>query len=89
MMMRSIIGTGCALLLAGCSTVNPLTMERTARDEETYEAAEPIPFIQGRKKVFIVSKVIEHQRSKETNHVEFLARKVRSATSNYLSLIHI
>ncbi len=85
MKLRNIAGLICALTLAGCSTIDPLTMERTARDEETYQAKDPISFRHDRKRVFIVSKVIEHQRARETNHVAFLAKAVQSATSQYFS----
>lgn len=84
--MRTVVGLMvCVSLVAGCYTVDPLTMERTERDLETYEAQVPVSFRQDRKKVFIVSKVIEHQRARETNHVEFLSKAVQSATAQYFS----
>ena len=85
MTMRIITGSVLALLLSGCYTVDPLTMEKTARDEDTYEAPEPAPSYNDQRKVFIVSKVIAHQRARETNSLEFLSKAVESATSQYFS----
>lgn len=85
MKMRIIAGCVCVLTLVGCTTVDPLTMERTARDKEVYVASEPIPIHQGRKKVVVFSKVMAHQRAGETNHMEFLAKAIEAATVHYFS----
>ena len=74
-----------ALLLAGCSTADPLTMDRTARDQETYEAPERGPVRNEQRTVFVVSKVIAHQRAHETNQLAFLSKAVESATAQYFS----
>ena len=83
--MRIVVPVMCAVALAGCSTVDPLTMERTARDMEVYEPSEPAPVKNGREMVFVVSKVIAHQREGENYHDSFLATAIESSTSQYFS----
>ena len=85
MKAQAFFAVAASLVLAGCSTVDPLTMERTERDAEEYTAAKPVRFNMGQKKVFVVSKVVEHQRAKETNHLAFLSKSMESATAQYFS----
>ncbi len=85
MKIRSLSAIACLLAVAGCSTVDPLTMERTERDQEVYEAPKTDPVQMGRKKIYVVSKVIEHQRARETNHLAFLSKAVESSTVQYFS----
>jgi len=85
MKLRNIAGLICALALAGCSTIDPLTMERTARDEETYQAPERGSVRDGQRTVFIVSKVIAHQRARETNQLAFLSKAMESSAAQYFS----
>ncbi len=85
MTSRLITAVVCTLILVGCSTVDPITMERTPRDEETYVAPQTDPTQMGRKKVYVVSKVIEHQRARETNHIAFLSKAVESSVAQYFS----
>ena len=83
--MRIAIGAICAMIFVGCSTVDPLTMERTRRDMEVYTPSEPVPVKQGREKVFVVSKVIAHQRERENYHDSFLKKSIESSTAQYFS----
>lgn len=85
MFMRIIMLLSIAASFVGCSTIDPLTMEYTGRDMEVYEPSEPIPVKQGREKVFIVSKVIAHQRARENRHDSFLMKAIEASTSQYFS----
>ncbi len=85
MMSRIVSSVAAILVLTGCSTVDPLMMERTARDEEEYTAAKPVRFNMGQRKVFVVSKVVEHQRARETNHLAFLSKAMEASTAQYFS----
>ena len=70
---------------AGCSTVDPLTMDRTARDEEVYadNTGDQIP--EEARTVCVISQVVNHERSKETYHTEFTERAVEEASMNAFS----
>ena len=83
--MRMIILAAAAAVFAGCATVDPITMERTERDQEEYVPPEPIHASKERDRVAIVSKVIEHQREGERYHDEFLAKTMEAATAKYFS----
>ena len=85
MKLRIAAGFFCALATAGCSTVNPLTMEKTERDKECYVAEEPVSFEQGRKKIVVVSKVIIDRMAGDTNQIGFLEKAVESSTAHYFS----
>ena len=73
------------LVLAGCHTVDPLTMDRTERDEESYEAPASALKHGGQQRVYVVSRIIAHQRASETNHLTFLAKAVESSAAQYFS----
>ena len=75
----------CAFWLAGCSTIDPLTMDRTPRDEEVYadKTGDAIP--KEARRVCVVSQVVNHQRSQETYHTEFIERAVEEAAMNAFS----
>jgi len=73
------------LVLAGCHTVDPLTMDRTERDEESYEAPASALKHGGQRRVYVVSRIIAHQRKSETNHLAFLAKAVESSAAQYFS----
>ena len=75
----------CAVTLVGCSTVDPLTMERTERDQEVYEPNVAMPVDGGHKKVFVTSRVIPHHRAAETNHHAFLMKAIESSSAQYFS----
>lgn len=74
-----------ACWFAGCSTIDPLTMDRTPRDEEAYadNTGDEIP--QEARRVCVVSQVVDHQRTKEKYHTEFIERAVEEAAMNAFS----
>ena len=74
----------CALALSGCYSVDPLTMDCTARDDMVYEPSETPSWGWGGR-VYVISRVIEHQRARETNHVAFLAKTVESSATEYFA----
>ena len=74
----------CALALSGCYSVDPLTMDCTARDDMAYEPSETPSWGWGGR-VYVISRVIEHQRARETNHVAFLAKTVESSATEYFA----
>lgn len=85
MFMRIAMLLTVAISLVGCSTVDPLTMERTDRDQEVYEPKDAISVDRGHKKVFVTSRVIAHQRAAETNHHAFLMKAIESSSAQYFS----
>ena len=62
--MSRIIMGGCVVALAsamvGCATVDPLTVEQTARDRQTYTETNVRPVPAERYKIAIISKALPH-----------------------------
>lgn len=65
-MMKNVCwaGIGAALLLGGCATVDPMTVEQTGKDLQSYTETLEITPKDGQFKIASVSKVLQHESAK-------------------------
>ncbi len=81
-MNKMKLGATAALagVLAGCSTVDPLSIPQTARDREVYKADVTRPVPTERYKLAIISKALPHKSDKTLD--AFLANEMESSLAN-------